>query len=303
MHNRIPFHIVCIDWSKHEDKRRGWWQEKDTNLIKPLSIGNLTLESILESFKHTDGPTLIGIDAAMGAPYKVIQQFSVDQEKNPTGFFDWITWLFEFGHPDNPVSTPEEWHYSRPFIHIPPGKGSKIAFKHFGVPLHRDVEAGLNSNSPLIVSGIPGTVGSGSRELWREFCSLNIRDASNISFWPYDGDLKHLLMNNQIVLAEIYPKACYGIALGDSLPTKLVALAKTRQNTREKTINSLQEKYLHYLDISDLDQCRNNEDEFDAMISVVALHRLFNSNLSVRPKGPAFSSEGGVLGKEALSLN
>ena len=297
-----PFHIICIDWSKHAHKRRIWWRPAGTQSIEPLALEGTNLIDVLEYFESEKNPVLVGIDAAIGAPRQVLTQFSAGERINNAGFFQWMNWLFDYGYPDEPVTSPEDWHYSRPFIHVPPGKGSKSAFTHYGIPLHRTVEAGLNSNSPLIVSGIPGTVGSGSRELWRQIWESKIRQVSNVAVWPYDGELANLLKNTQFVLAEIYPKACYGIALSDSLPSPLIALAKTKQPTREKTVQQILDKYSNTLQIENIDQCRNNEDDFDAMISTLALHRLFEHKIILEPKTTACHSEGAVLGKAALIL-
>lgn len=254
---------------------------------------------------------LIGVDAAIGVPREVVLQYRQDYGQPQANFLDWIDWLFLQGEPDHPVQSPDRWHYSRPFIAIPPGKGSRSAFPKAGIPLHRGVEAGLNANSPLIVSGIPGTVGSGSRELWRELVECRRQQNASGSgltdrewgVWPFEGDLQRLLKAKSAVVAEIYPKACYGMALSPTLPARIRPIAKTRQAARAEAIASLLEVTEGVMRIQNLAACYAGEDDFDAMISVVALKKFLElKDLLVRPVA-SDPIEGSIFAKSALILS
>ena len=298
----LAHHILCADWGKEPGKRRVWEIRANTNILRPATERcDTSLNCIVQYGKKLDGPVLLGIDAAIGAPAHVVERFRQGENKPQANFFEWIQWLFIHGQPDMPVSLPEDWSYARPFISIPPGKGSKKAFPDNGIKLNRDSEAGLGANSSMIVSGIPGTVGSGSRELWRELTSLeNNQKREGFSIWPYDGSLNQLLVNQSVVLAEIYPKACYGIALSDSLPTKVLGISKTKSASRAIAIKKLEGKAFHGLEIGCIENCYSSEDDFDAMISAVALYRLFNNKEDFMPNHSLHPAEGAILGKSAL---
>ncbi len=267
----------------------------------------MTLEALLHFAQTLPPPILVGIDAALGVPAPLVEAMRTEFKGVRPGFIPWVQWLFSNGSPDEPVNTPGEWSPARPFIAVPPGKGSKLAFSKAGIQMHRGVEHGLNANSPLIVSGIPGTVGSGSRELWRELASCLHKDSLAFNIWPFDGSLISLLGQtgdaHPITLAEIYPKACYGIALAETLPTKLKTISKTKQQVRANIMAELFEQLDGQLEINSSERCFASEDDFDAMISVVAMHKLMQYQELFYCEPDTHPVEGGIMGKQGLMLS
>ena len=63
-----------------------------------------------------------------------------------------------------------------------------------------------------------GTVGSGTRELWKELMPHLTGDRL-FAIWPFEGDLIFLLESRGLVICETYPRSAYGAALAESLPT------------------------------------------------------------------------------------
>ncbi len=298
----MNFSILCADWGKEPVKRRAWELKAGTSLVQPVCLNReLRLSNLIDYATSLGGPVLIGIDAAIGVPRHVGEQYR-NLASNPEAcFLDWAKWLFEHEKPYLPCTTPDEWHCGRPFIHIPKGQGAKLAFPNSGIGLNRETEQGLGANSPLIVSGLPGTVGSGSRALWEEMVEcLKVDPNLENAFWPFAGRLDNLLASRQIIIAEIYPKACYGLALADDLPANLVTIAKTKAPARAKAISMLLERLDSDLQVEAIDLCYGSEDDFDAMISVVALHRLLGSPLALREPRSPDHIEGDILGRWAI---
>ncbi|MEM7194225.1 MAG: hypothetical protein AAF402_04690 [Pseudomonadota bacterium] len=300
----MTFNIICADWSGKPEKRSAWNLLAGSNCVSPLAAdGSLSYLSLIDYATNLDSPTLIGIDAALGVPAHVVERYQPKSGHPDAGFFRWVDWLFQYGEPFNPVSDPASWSTARPFIAVPKGKGSKSCFPNAGIHLHRSCERGLNSNSALIVSGIPGTVGSGSRALWQEISTLaEMRKSRRVRYWPYHGAMQSLLTGDQIVVAEIYPKICYGLALSERLPAPLISIAKTRPEARERAIEQLLKRCRGGLGFADLDRCYENEDEFDAMISCVGIHRLLGECGSSWTAIKHSASEGGILGKVAIEI-
>jgi hypothetical protein len=238
----------------------------------------------------------------------------------PTGFWSrlhdgnarpgrsFVDFLFDPALPGaffEPVQRPEDWCPQRPFIRPPPGRWSLKAFDDAsGHGLRRLVDRQLNANSMFVTCGIPGSVGSGTRALWQELISAHAR--LDFRIWPFQGGLNALLKENVPVIAEIYPKACYGIALAESLPARLIAVAKTKAAARQRCLAALrQAPWLRETGImlGDMRRAMSNEDDFDALLSAAALTRLFLETApleSAETVDPAV--EGGILGAASLSL-
>src|SRR5205085_11586914 len=106
-----------------------------------------------------------------------------------------------------------------PFFRVPPGAGSRTAFelraRLAGASLLREIERRLDAKSAFIVSGIPGTVGSGTLALWSELAPL-LRGARTFAVAPFEGQPPELVASRRVVVAELYPRACYSAALRDA---------------------------------------------------------------------------------------
>jgi hypothetical protein len=248
---------------------------------------------------------LIGIDAAIGFPAAAWRR--LDNQPRP-GSPTFVDYLFGSSLPADffeAVATPEEWSPLRPFVRPPPRQ--RWSLKAFvaasGNAFYRRIDKRLDANPVFITSGIPGSVGSGTRALWQELIAL--AGVSPFRVWPFHGPLPSLLESGKPVVAEIYPKACYGIALAETLPANLTSIPKTRVQARQRALGGLlgstwvaREGVI----FDDLDAAVKNEDDFDALMSAAALMRLHLEGAPMESPGTVDAvAEGGVLGAASVS--
>lgn len=169
----------------------------------------------------------------------------------------------------------------------------------------RRVEERTRANPVFALSGIPGTVGSGSRALWRELAGCMDVAARDFAVWPFEGMLHDAFERAPIVLAEVYPRAAYALALCDALPVAPVHVAKTKPSARAAALRMLHDARWPAeigLAISGLDRAAANEDDFDALMTALALIRLAATE---RLGESVFSDpicEGDILGVAALDF-
>jgi hypothetical protein len=113
------------------------------------------------------------------------------------------------------------------------------------------------------------------------------------------------MTGNEPVIAEIYPKACYGIALAESLPAPLRRIAKTKEHARRDAIEALRNSQWlarQRLKITNFDAAMANEDDFDALLSAAALTRMFLEKAPFEsPETVDDVAEGSVLGAASLT--
>ena len=262
------------------------------------------LSRLLDHAISLQGPVLIGIDAAIGFPvadWRALTRKSKNRVKSFTDFLLGDTLLPEFF---NPVDAPTDWSPQRPFIRPPSGRWSLKAFEAASNGgFYRMVDRRLKAQPIFVTSGLPGSVGSGTRALWQELRELDEKFCFRV--WPFHGSITELLRKEWPVIAEIYPKACYGIALSESLPAPLLSISKTRRPARQSTIDRLLASSWtsrEQITIDALDEAVDNEDDFDAMISAAALTRLFLERAPLENADDIESRiEGGVLGAASLS--
>lgn len=297
--------IIAVDWGKETRKRSAYVFNPTTARISRLRFDG-HLASLYAFASQLKGPVLIGIDAAIGFPAIPWERLLRVISTRPSTFADC---LLDGCLPDRffeAAACPADWSPQRPFIRPPRGKWSLHAFIEASRDgLHRKVDRRLQANPMFVTCGIPGSVGSGTRALWQEIATLE--DRNRLRIWPFHGCLTHLMQeetSDSPVIAEIYPKACYGIALAATLPTPLLPLAKTRTQVRHQVIKRLRESdwlAREHVRIEDIDAALANEDDFDALLSAAALTRLylekapFDSTDSIDPV-----AEGGVLGSASL---
>jgi 5'(3')-deoxyribonucleotidase len=81
-----------------------------------------------------------------------------------------------------------------------------------------------------------------------------------------------------------------------------MSLAKTRYSDRGAVISALSDDLVGIIEIESPHLCEENEDDFDAMISTVAVYKLLTSELSSDAKHEPNSTEGGILGTSAIDL-
>ena len=296
-------HIIAVDWGKDVRKRAAYEAELPARAIRRLAIST-HLADIVEYASSLTPPVVVGIDAAIGFPATSWSRLTTYRPNMSANFIDS---LLSSSLPADffyPVARPDKWSPERPFIRPPAGRWSLKAFvEASNHGLYRHVDHRLNGNPMFVMSGIPGSVGSGTWALWQELIALG--STSTFRVWPFHGPLDTLLKADIPVIAEIYPKACYGIALADSLPVPLLSIAKTRQGARHDALVRLRDAAWvadEQVTIEDLDAALENEDDFDALMSAAALMRIFLEN--VPPSGPDASVatvEGDILGAASIT--
>jgi len=294
--------IIAVDWGKNARKRSAYLAAGSTRTVSRLPFDG-SLAKLLAYAADLEPPTLVGIDAAIGYPIGAWNQLAGTKSILDTTFVDFFLrsplpeQFFE------PVRTPDDWSPSRPFIRPPHGPFSLNAYieaSHDGI--HRQIDRRLKANPVFIMCGMPGTVGSGTHALWQELRAEASQSA--IRIWPFDGSLDQLIRSAEPIIAEIYPKACYGIALADTLPSPLITIKKTKQPAREDAIERLLPAPWvanHRVTLLDTEQAIANEDDFDALFSAAALLRLYLEDAPFESSGSdELRVEGDILGSGSI---
>jgi len=301
--------VVSVDWSKELRKRsvytaipaRGWGIQREEPPTRGWSLGEIL--SVAHRLHNENGlPVLVGIDAVLGLPAAFARKAAL------RGFLEGLRWLELHNGLSTESLTSDTWRADRPFFRVPHGRGARTAFEEAAggrSALLRQVERRTGANSVFILSGIPGTVGSGSRSLWVELARRLADREPDFRIWPFEGHLFDLTSQGTVTLAEIYPRSAYAIALSDDLPASALSIAKTKPEARlaalKKLRNSqwLSEKAIA---VRDFEAAESGEDDFDALITVVAMVRLIEAGepLSCELVDPVV--EGGILPTGMLDL-
>jgi hypothetical protein len=280
--------LLCVDWGKHAAKRavyaalpgERWTIRRE----RPEGEG-WTLPGLLDRARllrdRTAVAVLVGIDAVLGLPAR--------HARRP--FLESLLALHEQGSLDGEIRPP--------FFAVPKGKGSLGQWRDSrggDAAVRREIERLTGAKSVFIVSGIPGTVGSGSRALWRELAPMLERGDRDFALWPFEGKLEHLIAARRVVLAESYPRAAYAVALSPALPARLLSIAKTRPEVRALWLAELAAApWLARVELRDLDAARASEDDFDAMLTAAALVRLLDERRPLSCDLVDPRTEGGIL--------
>ena len=296
--------LVCADWSSNPGGRAAYVARPADRVIRRVDFASCTFETLIsESVRMAKGgPVLIGIDVPIGIP----KSFA----SHPGDDLDFTQWLrTTVAHSSDflrPCGRAEEWLRERPFFAVQSGKGGYTRWVDLMraercEPL-RDVDRLTGAKSLFVTSGSPGSVGSSVLDIWPQL----LQHRRTVSVWPFDGPLKELMDPRRPTVAEIYPRALYGIALSPHLEVARrprLKIFKREPACRVAALNALREqKWVRTfgVEIHDGDRAIANDDAFDALMSVAALLRCV---LEETPLDSAYRSafEGGMLA--SLSLN
>lgn len=325
--------MLVADWGIKPGKRVVYEVDVDHRTIKrrsdPDAAGWTVQKLAAEAQEIVSRPNrrvdrcLIALDVAIGFPAGLLTLMiqNAGQEYGNPNLAGYLR------NPPNGASQPGEsgeahqWSWERPYIRVPAGDGALTAFRetasNFGVTLTRAVDEMTGGRSPLILSGIPGTVGSGSREVLRELWNQGGEAGwrNGVAVWPFDGPLTGRDINTpSVFVGEIYPRSLYGHVLDDRDPVgrRRLIVAKTIRQTRELVVDHLRRLNWHLRpDISValseeyLNLAIDNEDDFDAYLSALGLLRLAVEGISLEDEtlgeweGRSIldrRAEGGMLG-------
>lgn len=278
----VPGAFISADWSKDERKRSVHVAMPRTRCIRRARSTARSLSALLRlarELKEEVGPVLLGMDLALGVPagyWRMARREAADG-RPPRHFLDWLAVLDPESDFFREVRSPEDWRPGRPLFAVQPGEGGKTEFtqKVAGDMLRRIDEA--TGAKPLFaVSGMPGTVGSATRALWKELIPLLKESDRDFAVWPFEGALPALLADKRIVLAETYPGLAYAAAVAEHLPTGRMRIAKTKREAREHFCDRLAKAPWvreHDVCLGDLGPARANDDAFDSHVTAAAVLR------------------------------
>ncbi len=277
--------------------------------VKLLDESEFSLAKLLARARshNNQEKILLSFDLALGVPDHLWQRIKrVRRWKECNTFLDWLSDLDTETEFWIETKSSQQWSPERPFISVPPGKGSLTAFREVaGHDLLRDIDRRCGAKSPLIVSGIPGSVGSGTRSFWKELTPLLPRRCFGV--WPFDGDLADILRNHPIALAENYPAISYTAVFADALPSPKFRLAKTKPEVRRRALARLDRVSWirqHKIRLPDLGSSQASEDHFDALMAGLAQLRLLLEAIPLTdPLESDPIAEGGIMVSNAIQFD
>ena len=302
--------FVFADWGKDAAKRAAWVADVASRNVRPLPHRQWSLPALLEVARERrgQGPVLIAIDAVLGVPTAYWQAArSIPRWRRCRHFLDLLALVTDEDAFWSTARSAEEWRVDRPFHAVPAGQGSRSAFDaQAGFALLRRTDQLCGAKPPFCVSGIPGTVGSGTRALWRELAPL-LRGPRDFSVWPFEGPLASLPRADAIVLAEAYPGIAYTIALEEDSRSALLKVSKTKRRIRDAALERLLSmRWLHERGVSleGLPAAQVSEDDFDALFGAAALLRRAVDGAAIDdPDSDDPIAEGGILLTSAIDFS
>lgn len=178
-------YLLSVDWGKEVRKRRCCAVDIQKKAFRMLDESILTFRRLLEIGREYSGSqrTLISLDLAIGVPADVLRRANASSGANPLKFLDWIASKNLDSEFWNETNVAANWSPDHPFISVPAGAGELDKFHNkAGHDLKRRVDRKYGGKSPLIVNGIPSTVGSGTRCFWREL-HLHLQGKRDFGLW------------------------------------------------------------------------------------------------------------------------
>lgn len=296
-----PGVILSADWAKEGKKRSVWAADvRARTICQCIMPGGWTLCSLLEEADRqvSRGPVLVAVDAALGVPSAYFsRRGEVVGWERASNFVEWLPLAAELPGFFKETRDPAGWSLVHPFFAVPKGRGSLGAFRQAArFDLLRGIERSSRANSLFIVSGIPGSVGCGTRELWRELSKM-LESERPFRVWPFEGDLESSLREKGIVLAEMYPRVTYAIAMSPDLPA--APMKKTDRDVRSVWTAALKRaEWIRRsgVRLADLSAAIASEDDFDALFAVAALFRCVLEDLPLTTDAAVDDvAEGGIL--------
>ena len=289
-HAMLPTFFVSADWSKDESKRSVHVADLDARRIRREVCAGWNLKRLLELAGKLArrGSVLVGVDAALGVPAGYWRAVQTAQRWGspaaPAGFVDWLGRLDPGSEFFEEIREPREWSVERPFFRVPGRRGGLRGFtEKFHDGFLRPIDRSTGAKPIFAVSGIPGTVGSGTRALWQELIPL-LRASRHFAVWPFEGELPDLLSCRGVVLAETYPGLAYAAALANDLPACRLKIAKTKSDQRKQGCDLLQTMSWvreGRVNVGDLDPALVDEDAFDSHFTAAAILRCSIAGLAL----------------------
>ncbi len=297
-----PDLILAADWAKTPKGRSVYLADVEEATVGPLEETAWSLETVLNAarrYRQGRRRVLVSMDLAFGVPsgyWGDIKQ--VRRWASAYHFIDWLKLIGEETNIWQEVKQAADWRVERPFFAIPPRPGGRSEYdQKAGYSMLRAVDQSCQAKPIFCVSGIPGTVGSGTRSLWQELAPL-LHRPRDFFIWPFEGSLNKLLAETAIVLAEGYPGIAYTAALESELPAPMRRVGKTKAIQRAQALDQLTKATWvahHKVRLDGIEEALECEDDFDALLSAAGLLRC---TLEAHPlEAPQVDpiAEGGIL--------
>lgn len=273
--------FISADWSKDPRKRSVYVADIANCTIRKAPPGSTgwNLDSLLSLAREYSGQgsVLIGVDLALGVSRGYWRRVvGGRRQRRPATFVGWLGEIDPSGEFFGTTRDPRQWSVDRPWYAIQKGKGGRASFeKQVDDRFLRRIDAATNAKPLFAVSGIPGTVGSGTRAFWQELIP-RLAGERDFAVWPFEEDLVSPRSGHPIVLAESYPGLAYAATLAERLPARRIRIAKTRRAEREFACDLLvRAEWVvdNRVDLGGLDAARASEDDFDAHFMASAVLR------------------------------
>ena len=302
--------IVCADWSKDSARRAAYVADVPARIVRRVGDGPFGLQSLLTAAAKHSGEVLVAVDAPLGAPRSLLvtthRVFGVPATAT---FIEWLRKAAAWPDFFTRARDGEAWSPFRPFFRLSGGAGSLTSrfaeMRDRGVEAFRTVDDKTGAKSPFILSGIPGSVGSSVADLWPALAGILGNNPGSVRVWPFDQPEPESGAPG-VVLAEMYPRALYAVALSEEAPSApaRMKLAKSEAKCRHAAIARLvAQPWVREAGVrfEDAEPETMTEDSFDALVSAAALLRCA---LDGKPLGwsGADAFEGGILALENLDL-
>lgn len=301
-----PLTFVSADWGKSKEKRSVHVATvtasgKADIAHKRAPKSGWSFGELLTLAASKCGSVLIGVDLALGVPERYWQAVTMLRKHRALHFVDWLRErgddFFE------PGKAGGEWSPQQPFFHVPKGGRRRTEAQLRGGFL-RTLDWLTAANPIWALSGIPGSVGSGTVAFWRGLRDA-LRDrgtpgAVPFVVWPFEVVNEMVpFIDTQIVVAETYPRLAYAAALNEGLcpaPRRL-GIPKTKDDKRYavaqrfKKLNWVNEHLGSYDD-----DFRRDEDRFDSFLTAAAVVRcVLEGKPIVSPEWVECQAEGSML--------
>ncbi len=220
---RLPKLVVHADWGVAPHKR---WiayalHTEDLGYLLHAAQPVGDPSTLLDRLRAMVGPQdtiFVGFDFPIGVPANYAATAGISR------FLDWLPLLgaADWSEFFNVCRNREEISAYRPFYpHAPGGRRQTHLTEALGVAdmheLLRECEHRTNDRgpaSPLFWTLGAKQVGKGALTGWREVLAPALRAARQVAVWPFAGELRDLLSQPQIVVAETYPaEACLHVGM------------------------------------------------------------------------------------------
>ena len=274
-------YFISADWSKDPRKRSVYVAHFANRRIRKALPGSTgwNLDSLLSLAREVSGQgrVLVGVDLALGVS-RGYWRLVLDQHcgQQPATFVHWLRELDPSGEFFETTKDPRQWRVERPWYAVQKGKRGRTSFeKQVDDRFLRRIDAATNAKPLFAVSGIPGTVGSGTRAFWQELIP-RLAGERDFAIWPFEDALSSSRSARRIVLAETYPGLAYAAALAGRLPARRMRIAKTQRAARDCACECLRQAgwvVSNRVDLGDLGPVRASDDDFDAFLTAAAVLR------------------------------